>query len=137
MLHKTNTLLSFFQLSLHFSLALSLSPITCPPLHKLCKIRQSSLQTNTTQADALSDPGWCYPDRSIHQVNTKLCLVISKQRVFIACVITHLKIFYFLLSIILLMKSVNHRGTFKCVIDRSHNKPLHVKFKFQINNNSK
>lgn len=63
---KDKCSLSSFSL-VFISLSPSVSPsVTCPPLHKLCKMRQSSLQTNTTQADALSSSGWCYPDAGFH-----------------------------------------------------------------------
>lgn len=52
----------------------SVSPsVTCPPLHKLCKMRQSSLQTNTSRC--FVNPSWCYPD-------VKVCFVISGRRFF-------------------------------------------------------
>lgn len=50
-------------------------------------MRQSSLQTNTTQADALSSPGWCYSDAGFH-CETLPC---NKQGQIIQSRIAHLQ----------------------------------------------
>lgn len=69
-LGKDKHFLSSFSLDF-ISLSPSVSPsVTCPPLHKLCKMRQSSLQTNTSRCFVkpwLVIP-WCrrYPDAGFH-----------------------------------------------------------------------